>query len=63
MTNEPIITNETCVNTYFPVQKPAEYQAFKTAARSVSGPLISSGSELFLSFPELQVANKNYAAY
>lgn len=57
MKNElPFIINKTWINTYFPVKKPAEYQAFKTAARSVPEPLISSSSELFLSFPELHVA-------
>lgn len=57
------IINKNCICTYFPVWKPAEYQAFKTAARSVSEPLISVCSKLFLSFPELYVEQTQLCVY
>ena len=39
------ITINSLTKTYFPVWKPAEYQAFRTAVRSVAVSPICSGSE------------------
>lgn len=47
------ITDNTLTETYFPVKKPAEYQAFIRVVRSVSESPICSGSGFLLSFSEL----------
>jgi len=47
------ITNNSLKKTYFPVWKPAEYQAFRTAVRSVSEPPICSSSESSFFLSEL----------